>query len=132
MNKLKSHSTNILILVFALIVVALLSRVGFQAGNDGSEECQRHLKKTIEQIEIYSVDYQDKYPENWETLIPDYLRERPKCPVDDQSFYQLKRDPNLPEGVHEQFYFYVVTCNSPRHAEAQWYDNINGPGQGQR
>lgn len=128
MGKLQGQSRNIVYLLLVLVAVALLSRNPFQFGDDGSEDCRKHLKATATQIEVFSIDYQGRIPKDWSEIIPDYLKETPKCPVDKLTSYQLDRNKPKLEGVHEGFQYYKIRCSSPRHNRVLTYDNIKGEG----
>mgnify|MGYP000002809014 CR=1 FL=1 len=128
MRKFQAQFKNILYLLLALAAVAIVVSGNLQLGDDGSEECLQHLKDTATQIEVFSIDYQGRIPNDWSEIIPDYLREKPKCPIDDRSHYSLSRSKAELEDIPESFQYYKISCDSPRHRRVLTYDNIQGEG----
>ena len=101
-------------------------------GSEALGECQKHLKEMTVQLEVYAIDYQGSYPKDWDTMIPGYIKTRPKCPVDDQSFYHLERSKVALNESNPNFDFYEISCNSPHHRKTPFIDNLKGPGERER
>ena len=83
-------SIGVLVIVGAIVGITLTVSNGAREKAD-KRTCQANLRTIDGAVQMYYAE-NEKYPTGVDQLVPDYLKEVPKCPSGDKP-YQLKGDP---------------------------------------
>jgi hypothetical protein len=87
--------------------------------------CKSNLKNIGTALEMWSTDYDGKYPESLSKLTPDYLRMIPECPAANQDTYSGTY-------LHSGVEYFQVRCSGKHHnaaglpANFPAYNNVEG------
>ena len=63
----------------ALVVAQLRPKVIRARSRGGLTQCKSNLKNIGTALEMYSTDYEGKYPSGLSSLVPNYLKAIPDC-----------------------------------------------------
>ena len=117
-----------LAILAAILIPNLIGR-----GNFGPlTACKSNLKNIGTALEMYSTDYDGRYPINLSRLTPNYLKTIPECPHAGRVTYQADFGPRAPgneAGIED---YYLVECTGTTHsdigvlADYPKYDSIRG------
>ena len=119
---------------FVLIIgiVAVLGPNFYRARKQGSlTSCKSNLKNIGSAMEMYSTDWDGKYPSSLDQLTPGYLKTLPECPPAETVTYKLLTGSvayNNP-GFEDYYYIYCAGDNhTPISVPPNYpaYDGISG------
>ncbi len=85
---------------------------------EASTICMSNLKNIGTALEMYSTDFEGRYPTSSAPLAPDYLKEIPRCPANPDGYsFQMASNPDL----------YTVVCGGHHHGKynAEGYPQYN-------
>ena len=94
--------------------------------------CKSHLKNLGTAMEMYSTDWQGKYPEILQQLTPNYLKVLPNCPGAGKMSYQLETGLDATGNEAGFLDFYFLKCQGLNHSvhdvprDYPQYDGVNG------
>lgn len=82
------------------------------SSQDARAACEGNLKNLATALEMYSVDNGGHYPDSFQQLIPNYIREMPHCPSSGTDTYTptLRTGPKAPENEERFPEFYSFHC----------------------
>lgn len=101
--------------IASVMVVAYL--IGRPRPNHGNmlTACKSNLKNLGTACEMYSTDYEGKYPSRLDSLTPNYLKTIPSCPSAGKVTYRAQFGPSAPmNSSHYQDYYYLE-CYGENH-----------------
>ena len=137
-TKTKVMKAILLLGALALIAAILIPNfIGCRCGSPLTA-CKSNLKNIGTALEMYSTDYDGRYPINLSRLTPNYLKTIPECPRAGRVTYRGDFGPRATgndAGVED---FYLVECTGTTHrdydlsADYPKYDSIRGLVEGPR
>ena len=72
--------------------------------------CKSNLKNIGTALDMYSTDWQGKYPPNLEFLTPDSLKTIPQCAIAGRQSYRTTFGPTAPGNIHQVEDYFIVEC----------------------
>ena len=107
-----------LFVLCAIVVVALVYRLLAPYRHQGElTECKSRLKNLGTPFEMYSTDWQGKYPTRFEPLYPKYLTLPVACPATGRP-YKLETGPESIYNTAGFEDYYHLECHGLNHAGA--------------
>lgn len=86
-------------------------------GQGQATACKSNLKNIGTAMEMYSTDYQGKYPPNMSYLTPNYLKTIPECPAAATVTYTAYMGKNAKGNPDHYNDYYYVECKGANHVK---------------
>ena len=77
--------------------------------------CESNLKNIGTGMEMYSTDWNGKYPQNLHYLTPNYLKTVPECPSAGRVTYRATFGANAPGNTEKFEDYYLIECTGSSH-----------------
>lgn len=77
--------------------------------------CKSNLKNMGTAMEMYSTDYDGKYPPDISYLTPNYLKTIPECPSANSMTYSLSMGKKAPYNTQSYQDYYIFQCEGENH-----------------
>jgi hypothetical protein len=112
------ENKNLLIVCTLILFIAAgqgLRIVQRQEQQKALTACKSNLKNLGTAMEMYSTDFQGRYPEDMNKLVPEYLEEIPNCPAANRATYRLETGVDATHndaGFKDYYYLY---CGGENH-----------------
>jgi hypothetical protein len=80
------------------------------------EGCKSNLNNLSTAMEMYSTDWSGHYPNRFDKLVPNYLKELPPCPATGSVTYEMEYGPRAPHNEEGFQDFYYLYCSGANHS----------------
>jgi hypothetical protein len=85
--------------------------------------CKSNLKNLGTALEMYSTDWDGKYPSTLDSVLPIYLKTLPECPAAATMSYVAEFGPTA-SGNHQHFEdYYILHCSGHHHKAVSLEEN---------